>query len=60
MKRITIVLAASVVMQLVACDKLQQQGTLPTYESATLDTARSISGSQSEAPSTAASGASAK
>ncbi len=58
--RIPIVAALPMALLLCACDKLQQQGPPPTYQSPTLDVARSISGSEPAAPTSAASGAATK
>jgi hypothetical protein len=60
MNRIPIVAASLMGLLLCACDKLQQQGPPPTYQSPTLEVARSISGAAPEAPASAASGAAAK
>jgi hypothetical protein len=60
MNRFAIVTTCLMGMALCACDKLQQQGPPPTYESSALDAARSIAGSQPEGAGSAASGAAAK
>jgi hypothetical protein len=60
MNRIAIVATCLFGMALCACDKLQQQGPPPSYESSALDAARSISGSQTEGAASAASGADVK
>lgn len=59
MNRSAIVSACLMGLALCACDKLQQQGPPPSYQSTTVEVARSIS-LGSEAAASAASGASAK
>lgn len=60
MNRITIATATLMGMLLCACDKMQQQGPPPTYQSSMTDVGRSISGSEAAAPASAASSATAK
>jgi hypothetical protein len=60
MNRLLIVIAALAGTLLGGCDKLQQQGPLPTYQSTTIDVARSISGTAPPSSASAASGAAAK
>lgn len=57
MNPMVIVIASLAGALLGGCEKLQQQGPPPTYQSSTLDVARSIGGAVPGAPASAASGA---
>lgn len=59
-QRIPTISAVLLALPLCACDKLQQQGPPPSFQSSTVDVARSLSGAQPEAPSSAASSPAAK
>jgi hypothetical protein len=58
--RIPLAAASMMVTLLCACDKMQQQGPPPSFQSPTVDVARSITGSEAGAPASAASGAGSK
>lgn len=55
MNRMPVVTACLMSIVLCACDKVQQQGPPPTYESSTREVAASISGTAAQAPASAAS-----